>query len=248
MKKVLLTATLAAFTFFSTHVAQAADMRVHGSGTVGKGIVLPNQAGIEQSTGFKLNVVTNGSGNGLKDLVAGKADVAMISAPLQVEADLTNAKAPGSLDISGLQEHNVGASKISFLIHPSNSGLQLTAAQIKDILTGKVTNWKAVGGADKAILLAVEKPGQGTRANVVAVFLGGAGFAGNARQFNALAQVSQVVGQAPNAFGYGNASSISDKVHVVKGVDVDQPLSIVTKGAPSADAQKLIDAVRAAAK
>ena len=69
---------------------------LHGSSTLAKNIIEPNKAKIEAAAGVTLTVVMNGSGNGLKGLIAGKADMAMISAPLEVEAALTNAKAPGA--------------------------------------------------------------------------------------------------------------------------------------------------------
>ncbi|MCR9257348.1 MAG: substrate-binding domain-containing protein [Alphaproteobacteria bacterium] len=224
--------------------AHAADLKVHGSGTVNKGILLPNQTAIEGEIGYTLAIVANGSGAGLKDLASGKADVAVISAPLAVEAALTNAKAPGSLDITGMEEHEIGSKTINFIINPKNPVGSLSDAQLKDIFTGKVTNWSEVGGPSQPIIVAVETPGNGTRAVVTSVFLGGADYSGGAKEFRALTQVAQIVGQAPNAIGYGNSSSITDAIKVVDGVDVKQPLAVVTKGAPTGDHQKLIDAAK----
>ena len=65
------------------------------------GSYLPNEEAIEAATGLSLNIVVNGSGNGLQDLAAGRADVAMISAPIHAEADIVNAADPGALDVSG---------------------------------------------------------------------------------------------------------------------------------------------------
>jgi phosphate transport system substrate-binding protein len=220
----------------------AVELKVHGSATVAKSILLPNQGAIETETGLALTVVANGSGNGLKDLVAGKADVAIISAPIKVEEELTNRKSPGSLDVSGLQEHPIGAKSINFILNPKNPVKTLSEDQLKAIFTGKITSWKDVGGPDKPILLVIETAGNGTRANVTAVFLAGAEFAKGAREMQALAQVAKVVAQAPHAIGYGNSSSISDAVLVIQGTAVKQPLAIVTKGAPTAEVQKLIAA------
>ncbi len=75
---------------------------LHGSSILAKNTVMPNKAKIEAAASVMFNVVINGSGNGLKGLIAGKANMAMISAPLDVEAALTNTKEPGSLDITGI--------------------------------------------------------------------------------------------------------------------------------------------------
>ncbi len=118
----------------------------------------------------------------------------------------------------------------------------LTAVQLQNIFTGKVTSWKEVGGADQPVVVVAEVPGLGTRANVVATFLQGADITDKARTMQALVQVVQVVGQLPNAIGYGNAASVTAAVTIIPGVEVAQPLGLCTKGQPSAEAQKLIAA------
>lgn len=216
------------------------DFRLHGSSTIAKKIVWPNKGALESKTGLSLSVVTNGSGNGLKDLAAGKADMAMISAPLEVAAELTNRKAPGSLDVTGLQAHRVGSVKIFFVVHPSNPVKSLTADQVRDIFAGEITNWKEVGGLDSEILVVNERAGHGTRSVLRSVFMQGRAFSKKGRVMKALAQQTQVVAQAPNAITFGNASSIDSSVAVLQGLEVLQPLSLVTKGAPKPEMAKLI--------
>jgi phosphate transport system substrate-binding protein len=226
--------------------ASAEDFKLSGSATVAKGIVIPNQAAIEAKSGVKLAVMVNGSGNGLVDVASGKSDIAMISAPMEAEAKLVNAKTPGALDISGLKVKAIGSAKINVIVNPANTA-KLTSAQVKDIFSGKLKNWKEVGGSDSAILVVAEAAGNGTRTVVESVFLKGE-IAASARIMTTLQQAADVVKQAPNAIGYGNASSITPAVTVVSGVDIAQPLALVTKGAPSATAAKVISAIAEFAK
>lgn len=222
-----------------------ADIALHGSGTVGRGIVLPNIEAIQETSGVTLEVVVNGSGNGLKDLAAGRADMAMISAPIEVEADIVNTATPGALDIGNMQVFEIGSAEIFFVVHPDNPVQSLTADQMLAVLTGEVDNWSGLGGADAPIVVAVEVPGNGTRANVQSIFMEGRDFAAGARTVRDLGQVVAIVSQQPMAIGYGNASSISDgSVAVIDGLVVDQPLALVTSGDPTADMQSLIDAVQ----
>jgi len=53
-------------------------------------------------------------------------------------------------------------------------------------------------------------------------------------------QVAQIVSQNPAAIGYGNPATITSAVNGIPGSEVYQPLSLVTKGPPNADAKKLI--------
>ncbi len=55
----------------------------------------------------------------------------------------------------------------------------LTKAQLTDIFTGKITNWKEVGGADEAIVLITRPESSGTRATFQKYALDGASEASN---------------------------------------------------------------------
>jgi phosphate transport system substrate-binding protein len=238
----LTTATAIFFLASASGCAFAVELKVSGAATVAGGIIMPNKAAIEQETGLTLSVTVNGDGNGLKDLYAGKADVAMVAAPLKLTEDTLNKANPGSISVVGFEVAPVGTASIKFIVNPANPVKSLTDAQLKDIFTGKIVSWKDVGGADQPIMVVAEVPGMGTRANVVAIFLGGADITDTTRLMQALVQVVQVVAQAPNAIGYGNAASITAAVAVIPGTEVKQLLGLATKGAPSADVKKLIEA------
>jgi phosphate transport system substrate-binding protein len=154
-----------------------------------------------------------------------------------------NKAAPGSLSIADFQLAPVGAVSLHFVINPANPVKTLSARQVHDIFLGKITSWKEVGGDDTPIVVVAEVPGLGTRTNIVASFLGGEEITANARTMQALVQVVQVVGQLPNAIGYGNAASIQSTVMQISGVEVKQALGLATKGAPSAEVLKLVAAV-----
>ncbi len=223
--------------------AATAELRIHGAATVARGIVEPNKAAIEGEAGVGLNVVVNGSGNGLQDLVAGRADVAMIAAGLETEAKIINEANPGSLNVEALRVFPVGTSTLRFIVNPANPVKTLTEDQLRDVLSGKIANWKEVGGADSPIQIIIERPGQGSRSSIEAGLLKDRPFAASARAVATLAQVPQIVAQLPNAIGYGNATSIEpDKTRVLEGLSVAQPLALVTKGEPNEEMKKIIAA------
>jgi ABC-type phosphate transport system substrate-binding protein len=62
-------------------LAHAENIAVHGSTTVCGIVLTPHKADIERISGQTLDIVCNGSGRGLADLIAGKAEIAAISAP-----------------------------------------------------------------------------------------------------------------------------------------------------------------------
>lgn len=222
----------------------AAELKVHGSSTVAGGVLVPNKAAIEKETGLTLTIVANGSGNGLMDLASGKADVAMISAPLVEEADALNKKTPGSLDTKGFAEFPIGLFATRIIVNAKNPVKTLSEPQIRDIFAGKISSWKDVGGPDLPIVVVAEGPGSGGRTLMESRLLNGAAMTDKLQAVQGVGQVAQVVGQNPGAIGYGNPATITSAVNAIPGSEVYQPLILVTKGAPNADAKKLIDTAK----
>lgn len=229
--------------------AHAATLSIHGSTTVSNAILVPQKAAIEQASGETLDIVSNGSGRGLVDLAGGKADMAMISAPLEDEVGKINEKTPGTIDIGKLKAFQIGTAQVAFVVHPSNGVKSLTVAQAADILAGKVKNWSEVGGADQAIIVVAAVVGDGVRSTAEGQLLKGALITAQLREVSNANQIAQVVAQLPGAFGVMASGSLTPTVTRLQ-IDqpVGQPLILVTMGDPSADAAKVIEAAKNASK
>jgi phosphate transport system substrate-binding protein len=223
--------------------AGAGELRVSGAATVAKAVIEPNKAAIEKETGLTLVMAVNGDGNGLKDLQAGRCDVAMVAAPMKLTEETVNKVAAGTLNVSEFQMAPIGGVNIRFVVNPANPVKSLTAQQVHDIFTGKITSWKDVGGDDTPIIVIAEAQGLGTRGTVIANFLHGEEITASARIMQGLVQLVQVTSQVPGAISYGNPASINASVAVIPGIEVKQEIGLATKGAPSADAKKLIEVV-----
>jgi phosphate transport system substrate-binding protein len=229
-------------------VARAETVTIHGSTTVSNAILVPHKADIEQASGETLDIVGNGSGRGLADLAAGKADIAMISAPLETEVAAANAKTPGSLALDKLVAHKIGEAQVAFLVHPSNPVKELTLAQLTQILSGQVTNWKEVGGSDQPVMVVAAGPGDGVRTVVEKQLLDGASIHAQIREMTNAPQIAQVAAQLPQALGVTSATSLRSGVTVLKTDHaIGQPLMLVTTTSASPQAAKVIAAATAAA-
>jgi len=245
LRKIVTTALLTAGLSVAAVAAQAETVKIHGSSTVANTLLLPNKAAIESASGMSLAITGNGSSRGIADLMAGKSDMGAISAPLDITVAKINKKKPGSVDGSQLQAHKVGETVVAFALHKSNPVKNLTMAQLSDILSGKVKNWKDVGGADKAIVVVVEGKGGGVRSMVEKEVLKGGDIKAKAKEVPNSAQVVKIVGQLPHALGIAISATIGGNTVAAKTDQViAQPLILVTKGAPSASMTKVIDAAR----
>jgi len=218
-------------------------LRLHGSTTV-TAALLPHQAEIEQRTGAKLELRALGSASGLLALDSGLADVAMISTPLDEVARRVNEKSPGTIHEADFHVAPVGTVKIAFIVNPRNTVRHLSAVQLAAIFTGKITNWRELGGVDLPILVV-------TLANasplVEEKLLGGSKITAKARQVPTANQIPPVVAEEPGAIGIVSAAHARGKTSLVTtDAEIVTPLFLVTKGEPTAAARKVIDAARAA--
>lgn len=247
LKRFLATATLAgALVMAAFAAAEAAPLRVQGSTTVA-GLLEPRQGELEKAAGLEIEIQGVGSSRGIAALVAGEADIAMISAPLEEVVIKMNQNTPGSVDGSTLIGHRVGGTEVAFAVHPSNPVKALTLAQITEILAGRVTDWNQLGGPDGRIDVAVAHKGDGIRTMVEKRLLGGASVSGKPRQLRFANQIPEVVAAVPNAFGLTTTSRISTGIIPLRTDDaIAQPLLLVTRGEPGPELQALIEAVRKA--
>ncbi len=135
----------------------AAPIVMDGSTTV-----LPfAQAAAEQymkaNKTVKFSVSGTGTGNGFKSLADGSAQIANASRFIKdKEIDTCMSKKVYPVPFA------VALDCIIPVVHPSNQVKSLTKAQLKDIFTGKVTDWKEVGGTSGAIVVIGRDTSSGT--------------------------------------------------------------------------------------
>ncbi len=242
---VLGAALAAALSLGMAQQAPAGEVSVHGSTTVASNIMLPYKSDIEKQSGQALKVVANGSSRGILDLAAGSASMAMISAPLETTLKKVNRKKPGATAGMNLFAHRVGTTRVAFVVHPSNPVKSLTLAQIADLMSGKIKNWKDLGGKDAPILVVMETKGGGVRSMVEKEVMGGGEITAAARELPGAVQVVGIVGQVPQAIGIAVAQTVSHKVAMVTtDRSIEQPLILVTNGQPGSEMAKVIEAAR----
>lgn len=241
--RFLLPCILAAL--MTTAPALADVLRIHGSTTVFANIFKPHQNAIEQRSGHSLNVISNGSGRGLQDLVGGRADLGMISAPLDTTVTKVKKKNAG-FNGDGLLAHKVGETRVAFITHRSNPVRSLSLQQIADILEGKITNWQQVGGHPLPIVIVCEDPNGGLRTMTEKALLDGGTIIKSAKQLPNGTQIPKVVQQMPMALGVTAAALVNSSIHeIATDTPIAQPLILVTEGDPTKAQQDVINAARA---
>ncbi len=100
-------------------------------------------------------------------------------------------------------------------MHPDNPIKNLTLKNISDIFSGKIKNWKEVGGKDAEIVLIGREAGSGTRDGFESITQ--TKDACKYRQeLTSTGDVITTVSKNQNAIGYASLAAIKDQVKVVQ--------------------------------
>ncbi len=156
MKKLIALCTGIAF-FSLGGIAWAKEMTINGSTTV-----LPiAQAAAEKYMGFgsdvKITVSGGGSGNGIKAIIDGTADIANSSRFIKTE-EVKAAVGKGVYPVP----FAIAMDAVIPVVHPDNPVQNLTIDQLQKIYSGVVTNWMDVGGENKPIAVVGRDTSSGT--------------------------------------------------------------------------------------
>lgn len=127
-----------------------AKITISGSTSVGPTMEVLAEA-YEKNNDVKIEVQQVGSSAGIKNTMEGTSNLGMSSRDLKDEE---------AQSVEGTQ---IAIDGIAVVTNKNNKVEDLTVEQVKDIFTGKITNWKEVGGADAQIVVVSREEGSGTR-------------------------------------------------------------------------------------
>ncbi len=145
-----------------------------------------------------------GSGNGIAALINGTTDIAMASREIK---DDEKSQIQGEV-----KEYVVGLDALAVTVHKDNPVQSLSLAQLKDIFTGKITNWKDVGGSDAKILVYTRDSSSGTYEYFKESVLEDEEFAANARSAASNAAMANSIKGEETAIGYVGLAFVNSSV------------------------------------
>ena len=152
--------------------ASAETLSIQGSSGFTSEVLVPYQAKIEAMTGHTLNVTANTSGQGLIAVLKGEADIAMISASLDAMIMVLQESHP-DLPFHLLRNFRVAEARVAYPVHPDNPVRRVSPAQVRQIMSGEIANWRELDGPDMPIHVVSLRDGGGTKRTTEVNFLGG---------------------------------------------------------------------------
>ena len=203
MKKIIaiiLAMACAAVLFAGCGAKTDGSVSTDGSTSMEKVIGALGEAFMQNNSGVTFTYNPTGSGSGIQAVSEGRCDIGLASRSLKDDEKS-----------SGLTETVLAYDGIAVVVSPENPVSDLTLQQIADIYTGKITNWKDVGGNDAEIVLIGREAGSGTQDGFESIT--GTEEACQYRQeLTSTGDVIATVSQNPNAIGYASLSAVQDTV------------------------------------
>ena len=206
------------FGSFTAHKAEAADAKLSGTITInGSSALLPltQQAATEfkkLNPKVKISASSAGSITGPQSVRKGIADIGAI------DWDATQ-DVPGFKKFDGQVAYKVAITIFTAIANPSSKVDNLTSQQLQDIFSGKITNWKEVGGADQDIVVVNRKFGSGTRVNFQIKAMNNADFLSTGKNYvekSSSGDMKTAIETTPGAIGYIDLPYVTAKMTALK--------------------------------
>ena len=171
---------------------------------------------MKSNKNVNISVVGGGSGVGITALIDGTTQIAMSSRSIKLDEKLR-------LQNAGRQykEVKIAYDALSIIVNPANKVTQLTREQIEGIFTGKIKNWKEVGGEDMKIVAYARETSSGTYEFFKEHLLNRKNYASTCLNMPASGSVIQSVSQTKGAIGYVGLAYVDKSVKAI-GVSTDK--------------------------
>lgn len=179
---------------------------------------------MRKNTGKNVIVKGGGSGVGIISLIDGVCDIASSSRSIK-EKELNLAKKKGR----ELKGHIIAMDGLAVIVHPSNPIDNITKETLQKIYTGKIKNWKEIGGKDMKIIVVSRDSSSGTFEFFTEFVLDKKRTIPAAIMQASNNGVLNFVAQTPGAIGYVGYGYLSEKVKALKYEGVELTIDNVLK-------------------
>lgn len=226
-------------TMLASGGAYCEEIKVGGGGASISSIFAPVKPYYEKATRDSLLILQGTSKDGLLDVTKGKVDITAGAVPLEVMLAAV-AKDGITIDRSTLVCQEIGKNRTAVFVHPTNPVGKLSKDQLKAVFTGKITNWKDLGGDDKEIIVVWGTGTSGQNADFTRVILDGEKVTKDVMDSTNYARIKENIAATPEAIGIDPFGLADQTVKLLDTPEVAVPILAITLGKPSPKVQRLL--------
>lgn len=229
---------------FGTTVVGAEEIKVGGGSAPMENIFKKIEEPFEKATGIQLTLTSEGPDQAFINVEKGAIDVAAGGLSFESWLGLMKQKNHEITNPKDYKYRVIGRDKIQVLVNKDAAAVKsLSKEQLKGIFTGQITNWKEVGGPDLAIVVVFPTKMTGTnKLWQEKIMEGGEWAKANRQEVGEAPELKKKIIETAGAVGAAPlASEDHTSLHSPETPEVSRPITALTKGAPSANVQKLFD-------
>ncbi len=193
-------------------------LSMNGSTSMEKVIKAVNGAFMEKNKGVTVNLNLTGSGTGIQEASEGKCDIGNSSRKLKDE------------EAEKLDATVVGLDGIALVVNPANKLEDITLQDLAKVYSGEITNWKELGGDDKAIVVIGREDGSGTRDGFESIVMDDKE-PKYAQELESTGSVINAVATTDGAIGYASLANVDETVKALKVGGIEATEENVKSGA-----------------
>jgi len=216
MKKSII--ILAAVILTGSNIVQAQKVvcKIKGSDTCLPLSQKEAESYMKDYPGSSITVIGGGSGVGFSALISSTTDIAQASRSMKMDEKMKMKDAG-----KAFKEKVIAYDALAVVVNPENKVSQLTREQLEGIFTGRINNWKEVGGIDQSIVIYSRESSSGTFEFFKEHVMNKKNFAATALLMPATGAIIQSVSQTRGAIGYVGLAYVDKSVKALK-VSYDQ--------------------------
>ena len=205
------------------------------------------EAFMTENTGIRIDVQGGGSSVGVKAAGQGTSDIGMASREIK-ESELA--------EFPKLNVVVIARDGIAIVANADVTVSDLTVEQVRDIFSGKITNWKDLGGEDENIIVVSREEGSGTRGAFEELVMGkDALITASAILQPSNGSIRTTVSTTPYSIGYMSFGYLDDTIKAISiggiaptepnaadgSYPIVRPLNMLTNGEPTGAVKAFLD-------
>lgn len=239
---VLLTACLF-FVAVSCGGVSAAEVKVGAGQAPMVNILKPIEEPFEKATGLNLIIISGSPKNALIILEIGHVEAAFGGLGFDDWMKYMEQEGEAVKDPSVLRHAVIGEDTIKVMTHKDNPVCSLTREQLKGIFTGKIRKWNEVGGNEIPITVVWTRNLGGNNIFTKKI-LDMPLLRRDVTEAEDSFFARELVKSNPGAIAIGPLGIVDDTIKSPEIPEIRRPITIITKGEPSPNVQKLIDFIK----
>ncbi|MDP3695396.1 MAG: substrate-binding domain-containing protein [Desulfocapsaceae bacterium] len=224
-----------------TGTALAEEVKVGAGAAATENIFNKIKEPMEKANGVKLTVISSGPVQAVKDLDTGAVEAAVGGLTFPDWMAMMEKEGYAIPDKSIYKNRVIGKDIVKVLTNKDVTVTTLSKEQLAAIFTGKAKNWSEVGGPSKPIVVIVGTKIPGTNTVFQKQAMNGEPYSKDAVEGTTIDDLKAKVAATSGAVSLGTSGQIDATINAPTIPEIGRPITLITKGAPTAGLQKMLD-------